>query len=195
MRVGVFGGSFDPVHWAHLVIAEQAREQVALDRVLFVPAARPPHKQTQPLSTFAHRATMLRLAIAGHLAFEVSEVEKDRPGPSYTVATLEDLRRCHPEADLFLILGGDSLRDFPNWREPERIAAMATLVAAPRPGYLVQSLPNWVRLQEIQVPLLEISSTDIRKRVASGRSIRYLVPRAVECYIEAHGLYRNTPAV
>ncbi|MER3416298.1 MAG: nicotinic acid mononucleotide adenylyltransferase [Gemmataceae bacterium] len=195
MRVGVFGGSFDPVHWAHLVIAEQAREQVALDRVLFVPAARPPHKQTQPLSTFAHRATMLRLAIAGHLAFEVSEVEKDRPGPSYTVATLEDLRRCHPEADLFLILGGDSLRDFPNWREPERIASMATLVAAPRPGYLVQSLPNWVRLQEIQVPLLEISSTDIRKRVASGRSIRYLVPRAVECYIEAHGLYRNTPAV
>src|SRR5262245_16024054 len=133
MRLGIFGGSFDPVHTGHLILAEQCREQARLDRVLFVPAARPPHK-TRELTPFHHRAEMRTLAIAGNPAFVVDELEKDRPGPSFTADTLEQLHQREPEAELWLILGADSLFDVPRWYRPERILELAGLLVVGRPG-------------------------------------------------------------
>lgn len=191
MRIGVFGGSFDPVHLAHLIIAEQCREQAALDRVLFMLAARPPHKLTQPLAPFAQRFEMLELALAGHQAFQPSELERDRPGPSYTADTLDELRRRQPNDELFLIVGSDSLADLPRWYQPLRIAQAAELLVVGRPGIEVAPPTLPIRWQVISVPLLAISSTDLRTRVKQGHSIRYFVPHAVECYIDTHGLYRG----
>src|SRR5439155_12099678 len=121
MRIGVFGGTFDPVHLAHLIIAEQCREQAGLDQVWFIPAARPPHKQDRTVTPFSHRVEMLALAIAGNPAFRIDELEKERPGSSYTVDTLSELQRQHRGVDLWLILGSDCLPDLPHWREPARI--------------------------------------------------------------------------
>jgi nicotinate-nucleotide adenylyltransferase len=199
MRLGVFGGSFDPVHLGHLILAEQSREQAHLDRVLFVPAARPPHKQGQVLTPFAQRLEMLALAIAGHPAFQISEIERDRPGLSYTVHTLTELQQQHPEAELCLLLGTDMARDLPTWRHPERILELAELVIMDRPGATLPELATLIpmpggkspRLRLVQAPLIEISGRDIRRRVAEGQTIRYLVPRAVEVYVQDKHLYRN----
>jgi nicotinate-nucleotide adenylyltransferase len=191
MRLGVFGGTFDPVHMVHLVLAEQCREQARLDRVLFVPAARPPHKRDVALSPFARRVEMLQLAVSGHPVFQISEIEKDRPGPSFTADTLRALRQQYPDDELFLLIGSDSLRDLPTWYEPEQIAELATLLVVLRPSVpLPGDLPKPFRAQTVEMPLLEISSRDLRQRVREGRTIRYFVPRAVECYIETHGLYK-----
>jgi len=200
VRVGIFGGTFDPVHVGHLIMAEQCREQVNLDQVLFVPAARPPHKQDYPTTSFARRVEMLELALAGQPAFQIEQLEKDRPGPSYTADTLEELRQSEPEQELFLILGSDCVVDLPNWHEPQRVLDLATLLIVTRPGSasnvdLRSALgisPNApVKFQMVDSPLIEISSSDVRRRVRERRSIRYLVPRAVECYLEAHGLYKD----
>jgi nicotinate-nucleotide adenylyltransferase len=202
MRIGVFGGTFDPVHVVHLIIAEQCREQAKLDQVWFVPAARPPHKQERGVASFAHRVEMLQLALAGQPAFRVEEMEKDRPGLSYTADTLEELHRRHPGDELFFLVGSDCLPDLPHWHEPARIAAVATLLIVARPGWTVWPLDQIraaLRLsqdrplaqQVVEVPQMSLSSTDLRQRVAAGRTIRYLVPRAVECYLETHHLYRQ----
>src|SRR5438309_1338792 len=124
MRVGVFGGTFDPVHQGHLILAEQCREQARLDQVWFIPAARPPHKQDQPLTAFSHRVEMLALAIAGQPAFRIDDLERARPGPSYTADTLAELHQHHPDAELLLMLGADCLPDLSHWYEPERIVAL-----------------------------------------------------------------------
>src|SRR5437762_1312049 len=134
MRIGVFGGTFDPVHLAHLILAEQCREQARLDQVWFVPAARPPHKHEDELTPFERRVEMLQFAVAGQPAFRVEELEKDRPGPSYTVDTLEELRRRHADAEFWLVLGADTLQDLPQWYEPARIARLAGFLVAGRPG-------------------------------------------------------------
>jgi nicotinate-nucleotide adenylyltransferase len=200
MRIGVFGGTFDPVHLGHLILAEQCREQARLDEVWFVPSARPPHKLDRPLTPFAHRVELLSLAVAGNPSFRVDQSEKDRPGPSYTVDTLEGFRQQHTEADFFLLAGSDTLLDLPHWREPARILKLATLVIAARPNCPVPTpeqlrsalqLPEGVplRLQAVAAPLVDISSHDLRRRAAAGRSLRYLVPRAVECYITEKRLY------
>ncbi len=195
MRIGVFGGTFDPVHQAHLVIAEQCREQGRLDRVLFVPAARPPHKSERILTPFERRVEMLQLAIAGYPVFQVSDMEKDRPGPSYTVDTLRELRNRQPGDELFLLLGSDSLADLPQWYQPTQIAELATLVVVRRPDCETSEVPAAFQVQWIESPLLAISSRELRQRIAEGRSIRYLLPRAVECYIETHRLYRQESGV
>lgn len=203
-RIGIFGGTFDPVHLGHLILAEQCREQARLDQVWFVPSARPPHKLDRELAPFAQRVEMLTLALAGYPVFQIHELEKDRPGPSFTVDTLAELQRRHPEFDFHLILGSDCLPDLPNWHEPARLAQQAGLLIVSRPSWPVWpadrlraalGLPMHVTLrqQEVQVPLLEISSRDLRRRCAEGRSIRYLVPRSVECYIDNHHLYREAP--
>jgi nicotinate-nucleotide adenylyltransferase len=200
MRIGVFGGTFDPVHLGHLIVAEQCREQAQLDQVLFIPAARPPHKLEQPLTPFGQRVEMLQLALAGQPAFVVDELEKDRPGPSYTADTLEQLHRREAGAELFLIVGSDCLPDLPFWHDPGRIAEQAGLLIVPRPGTEVWPpeqlraalrLPAHVNLrqQTVSVPLVDISSRELRRKVGAGRSIRYLVPRAVECFIATHRLY------
>ncbi len=203
MRIGIFGGTFDPVHVGHLILAEQCREQARLDRVLFIPSARPPHKVDQPLTPFHHRVEMLNLALAGQPSFQVDELEKDRPGPSYTVDTLRLIGEREANAELFLILGADCLPDLPAWYQPTRILEQAGLLIVPRPGWVVHSadavrkavgLPGDrpLRYQVVGVPLIEIASRDLRRRVAEGRSIRYQVPRAVECYIEHHRLYSGS---
>lgn len=200
-RIGIFGGTFDPVHLGHLILAEQCREQGKLDEVRFVPAARPPHKPGQALTSFARRAEMLALATAGHPAFRVDEIEKDRPGPSYTADTLDEVARLQPGAELFLLIGTDCLPDLAGWYQPARILSRASLLVMARPGWPAPEperlreelrLPPGVdlRLHVVEAPLVAISSRDLRQRVAAGRSIRYLVTRAVECYIETHRLYR-----
>jgi nicotinate-nucleotide adenylyltransferase len=205
MRVGVFGGTFDPVHYGHLITAEQCREQGRLDEVWFVPAPRPPQKESQTITRFDQRAEMLALAIAGHPPFRIDEVEKDRPGPSYTVDTLAELHRRHPGADLHLIIGGDALADLPTWRQPQRILDQAGLLVVARPGATLLTADELrarlqipadvpVRLQVVQSLLIDIASRDLRQRVATGRSIRYFLPRAVESYIHDKHLYRPAPS-
>ena len=202
MRIGVFGGTFDPVHQGHLILAEQCREQGRLDEVWFVPAARPPHKTAMELTPFAQRVEMLNLAIAGQPAFRVEELEKDRPGPSFTAVTLEELQRLHPAHRWFLALGGDALRDLPGWHAPERIVALAELLVMPRPGAVVPPpeelrtlLGPAARAQVVEVPLIGIASSDLRRRLAKGHSVRYLVPRGVEAYIHDKRLYQKTQAL
>lgn len=199
MRLGVFGGTFDPVHVGHLILAEQCREQGRLDQVLFVPAARPPHKEEGALTPFDKRAEMLALAIAGHAAFRIEDMEKDRPGPSYTIETLELLQTKHAGAELILIVGSDTLHDMAQWREPSRILELASLLVARRPGWPMKSAEQVAielsvdaripRLQEVIMPLIEISSRDLRRRLAECRSVRYMIPRAVEAYIAERRLY------
>lgn len=201
MRIGVFGGTFDPIHYGHLLLAEQCREQGRLDQVLFIPAARPPHKREQPLTPFAQRVEMLSLAIAGHPAFRIDDLEKDRPGPSFTVETLEELRQNHPGDDLFLLIGSDSLQDFPTWYQPARIIELAHLLVVSREDNFVVPLDDLrqalqlatdapLRVHLVHMPLIGIASRDLRRRVTAGRSLRYFVPRAVEAYIVEKKLYK-----
>jgi nicotinate-nucleotide adenylyltransferase len=201
MRLGIFGGSFDPVHFAHLLLAETCREQCRLDEVWFLPAAAPPHKRQRTLSPAHHRLAMLQLATAGHDAFRASALEIQRGGVSYTVQTLEQIQQQQPAAELFFLMGADSLRDFPTWRDPERVCQLAIPVVvrrrgAPEPDLAVlrhvvppQRL-DAIRQCQVEMPVVDFSSTAIRDAVAAGRSIRYQTPRAVEKYIQTHGLYR-----
>lgn len=207
-RIGLFGGSFDPVHVGHLVLAEQAREQLALDRVLWVPAARNPHKARAAVAPGEERLAMLRLACEGQPAFLPSAIELEReeagadpgrgtgPSPSYTVDTLEALHAAAPEAELYLLLGADALAGLPRWRSPERVLALARPAVMGRPGRapelaaLERALPGLSeRLRRIEAPSLEISATDLRRRAAEGRSLRYLVRDAVAAHIAERGLY------
>ena len=201
MRVGVFGGTFDPIHLGHLLTAEQCREQAELDQVLFVPAALPPHKQGQSLTSFAQRVEMLALAISGHPSFLIDELEKDRSGPSYTVDTLTEMRRQRPDDELGFIIGSDSLNELATWYQPKRILELATLLVVARgdwPTFTAQELKNNLQLSDdfplryrvVSMPLITLASRDIRRRIAEGRSARYMIPRAVEAYIADKGLYR-----
>ena len=204
MRVGIFGGTFDPVHYGHLIVAEQAREQAVLDQVWFVVSARPPHKADRPLTPFERRAEMLALAVAGHEdRFRINTIENDRPGLSYTADTLDALHESHPATDWVLILGADSVRDLPGWREPLRIIERTTILVAGRPGHPVWTAADLagelrtdakrVHLTAVDVPLIDIASRDLRRRAAVGRSLSFLVPHAVEVYIREKKLYRSGP--
>jgi nicotinate-nucleotide adenylyltransferase len=196
MRLGLFGGTFDPIHLGHLILAEQCREACELERVWFVVAGAPPHKPGER-TPVAHRLEMARIAIAGHQAFEVSEIEAHRPGPHYSAETLETVKHERPGDDLFFLIGTDSLADLPSWREPERIARLATIVVVNRPGIVPVApspLPDFgpgsKPLLTVTIPPIGIASHDIRSRIAVGKSVRYMIPRGVEAYIGAHGLYR-----
>ncbi|MGQ9735848.1 MAG: nicotinate-nucleotide adenylyltransferase [Thermaceae bacterium] len=187
MRLGLFGGSFDPIHMGHLLAASEAAEVLGLDRVLFVTAARPPHKT--PVASPEDRYTMVLLATLGDERFEASRLELDRPGPSYTVDTLRMAQALYPGADLFFITGADAYRDVLSWKEGRRLADYAQLVAVSRPGYARPGLPVPVRW--LEVPEYGVSSSLIRARLSEGKSIRYLVPHLVEVYFEKKRLYRN----
>ena len=203
-RIGVFGGTFDPPHLGHLALAEWAWARLRLDRVLFVPAGAPPHKRGRRLSDPAHRLAMVRLAVRGNPAFAVSDLEALRTGPSYTVDTLRALRARHPGARLFLLMGADSLSEFPTWREPAAIARLATLVVAARPGPGARvsrggarkparpaRLPRGARVVRLDNPLVDVSASVLRARARARLPLRYLVPDAVAAYLERHGLYRK----
>lgn len=191
MRIGIFGGSFDPIHLGHLILVEQCRDQAQLDRVLLIPAPRPPHKINKAEASFDQRLDMLKIAIRGNPHLHIDTCERDRPGLSYTVDTLRYLHEREPGNEWFLILGGDSVRDFDTWREPEEIANLAALLIVDRPGTEGVQPPNYCRYQRITSPLIDISSTDIRARVKAKRSIRYFMPASVAEYIETHSLYRS----
>jgi len=187
-RIGVFGGTFDPPHAGHLALAERARDELGLQRVLFMPAADPPHKRAH--TPLAHRLAMTTLAVRGFPAFAVSDLEARRAGPSYTIDTLREMRRRHPGAELWLLLGEDSLRDLPTWRDPAGIAALARIAVAPRPG---ARAPRRARaaVTWLSAPALEIASHDLRARARRGESLRVLVPDAVIAYARRHRLYRG----
>ena len=192
MRLGLYGGTFDPIHLGHLILAEACREACGLDRVWFVVAGAPPHKPGGRTDV-AHRLEMARLAVAGHPSFEVSEIETRRPGPHYSVETLEAVAGERPGDELFFLIGADSLVDLPHWREPETILRLAGLVVANRPGFEPPPLdapPDAKPIQRVTIPPIGIASKEVRRLLLEGRSIRYQVPRAVEAYIDAHGLYR-----
>jgi nicotinate-nucleotide adenylyltransferase len=184
-RVGVFGGTFDPVHVGHLAIALAALESVPLDRVLFVPARRSPLKDRDPLASVADRVAMLEAAIAGEPRFALSRVELEREGVSYTVDTLEALRS---QGELFLIVGSDALADLARWRAPDRIRELSTILVAARPGAPKPDPMHGARA--FDAPRLDISSHELRARAARGMSLRYLVPDAVWEHITKHRLYQ-----
>ena len=195
--IGVMGGTFDPIHIGHLAIGEEAHEALALDVVLFVPAGQPPHKPAGSVTSVEHRLAMVELAIADNPAFELSRIEVDRPGPSYTVDTVEALARG--AADVVLILSAETFGELPSWHEPERLFDAARMAVVPREGYPAPD-PAWLaeafpgreaRVAYLEGPRLGLSSTAIRARVAAGRSIRYLVPDMVGAYIADKQLYRR----
>jgi nicotinate-nucleotide adenylyltransferase len=202
MRLGIYGGTFDPVHYGHLLLAESAREQLRLDEVWFMPAAVPPHKRERELTAAKQRVEMLELAIAGNPAFRVSKLELDRGGVSYTVDTLRTVKSQQPEAELFLLMGADSLRDLVTWREPAEICRLATPAVVRRGGQpaldfsVLAGIVSAERLREIaatevDISAVDFSSSDLRERAATGRSLRYRTPRAVEMYIQAQKLYQS----
>ena len=188
-RLGVFGGTFDPPHLGHLLLAECARETLALDTVVFVPARVPPHRAPKRPAPADVRVRLLRAALHG-TGFALSTLELSRPGPSYTVDTLDEMKTPHDQ--LWLLLGADSLLDLPAWRDPDGILARARLAVAARPGFPVRRIPARVgrRVDWLPNAPVDISSRDLRRRVAAGRTIRFLVPERVARLIERLGLYR-----
>jgi nicotinate-nucleotide adenylyltransferase len=197
LRLGILGGTFNPVHLGHLICAQEAHLQLRLDRVLLIPAARSPHKPFDEDDPGAeHRLALCRLAVAGDERLQVSPVEAERPGPSYTVDTLRELHSREPDSELYLIVGGDVAAGLPTWQEPEQVLSLAQLAVATRRGTPRRSIDEALgglrggeRAAFFEMPTIEISSTDIRRRVQSRAPIRYLVPDAVAQYIDEHRLY------
>ena len=196
-RLGLLGGTFDPIHCAHLTMAQAARVALHLDRVLFVPAGDPWRKEGRALTPPAHRLAMVEAAVAGLADGAVSDLEIRRPGPTHTVDTLVALR-AQGHGAIWLILGSDALEDLPNWHEPGRLIVLARLAVVRRPGHIVvperleELLPGLaVVVDWVEMPPCSISATEIRARIRAGQSLAGMVPPAVLAYIEAHGLYRN----
>jgi len=196
--LGLFGGTFDPPHFGHLIVAQDAAEELSLDRLLLVVAARPPHKAGEELAPAAIRLQMVEAAVARNPMLGVSDVELTREGPSYTVDTLRHYRAEHPEAELTFLMGVDQLSEFHEWEEPETVGSLATLVAMAREGTDPQILSaldstpgGGVQVRRIPVTRVDISSTEVRRRVRSGQSIQYMVPREVRKIIESNRLYQD----
>ena len=198
MRIGILGGTFDPIHIAHLIVAEEARVQLDLKEVVFIPAGQPWLKADQPLSPANLRMEMVRVAIASNPFFRASSIEVDRPGPTYTLDTLVALREeWGREAELHFILGTDALQDMPRWKEPNRVLELCTPVVFTRPEYetvsptrMEEALPGIMKkVRVLRDPQIGVSGTEVRRRVAGGTSIRYLVPEGVERFIMDNRLY------
>lgn len=199
MNIGLFGGTFDPVHLGHLVLAERCRADAGLDEVRFLPSYKPPHKQGAPITRFEHRVEMLQLATAGQPLFRIEPIEKELPPPSYTAETLAELHRRHPDNEFHLLMGSDTLPDLPGWYEPLRVVSQAGLIVVPRPGVMLWTAERLatalaidvasVRMRFVACPMIDIASRELRRAIADGMSIRYMVPRAVEEYLRERKLY------
>jgi nicotinate-nucleotide adenylyltransferase len=191
MKIGIFGGTFDPPHIGHQIVGWHVLQEIGLDRILFVPCATPPHKQDRHVSDGEHRLAMLRFLAKDNPALGVSDAEIRRGGVSFTVETLHEFKRIQPEDQLFFLLGMDNLLDFAAWKQPEEIVRLATLVVMTRPGFPVKRSPGFPEGECIvcEVPAIGVSASMIRNRVGQGKSIRYLVPTLVEDYIHRERLY------
>lgn len=200
-KIGIMGGTFDPIHYGHLVTAEAALGEYQLDQVLFLPSGTPPHKDTRKVSDAKHRHLMTVLATLTNPQFEVSRLDIDREGVTYTIDSLRLLKEHYgPNTELYFITGADVVMELMNWKTPERLLELAEFIAATRPGFSYGSkkseVTDWFikhdkRLHELKVPAMAISSTDVRQRVKSNKSIRYLVPETVEYYIHKNNLYMD----
>ncbi|MFY9324744.1 MAG: nicotinate-nucleotide adenylyltransferase [Syntrophomonadaceae bacterium] len=199
-RLGIIGGTFDPVHYGHLVAAQYAAYGFHLDRVIFMPAAKPPHKNAEGVLDARHRVAMVELAIADNPAFEMSTLEVERSGVSYTIDTIEILQQTYPGAEIYFIMGMDSIYILDTWKDIERLVLMCRFIVVTRPAYELkrsdpafQAVPPefWRRVGFLEIPAMDISSTDLRTRVRQGKPIRYLLPPAVENYIYNHSLYQG----
>jgi nicotinate-nucleotide adenylyltransferase len=199
LRIGVLGGTFDPIHYGHLAAAEEARVKLNLGKVLFAVAGLPPHKLDEEVTPVEHRVAMVRLGIASNPHFEISLVDVDRPGPSYTVDTISILQeKWGQNAEFFFVMGLDSLVDVPAWHQPRRLIQLCHLVAVARPGFeadmsqLEEAIPGISsRMDIINMPEVDISSSDLQLRVREGLPIKYQVPEEVERYIREHELYQQ----
>jgi len=197
-RIGLFGGTFDPPHLGHLILASEAQTQLELDRLLWILTPEPPHKQEQNITSIKHRLAMVQLAIADNATFELSRIELDRPGPYYTLDTINLVAEQNPGADIVPVIGGDSLRDLPKWHEPQKLVYACHWIGVMRRPYdksnlaeLESQLPGISsKVHYVDAPLLEIASREIRSRIAEGKSVRYYLPTNVYKYINQHHLYQ-----
>lgn len=200
-RLGLMGGTFDPIHFGHLVTAEAALETFNLDRVLFIPSGNPPHKKDYPVSDAKHRFLMTFLAVATNPYFDISTIEIQRPGYSYAIDTVKEIRQiCGNDTEIFFITGADAIMEILTWKNVDKLMELCQFIAATRPGTNLEELGNFIkqlpenlrtRIHVMEIPVLAISSTDIRRRVANGKSIKYLLPESVEQYIMKNKLYRD----
>lgn len=198
--LGILGGTFDPIHYGHLIAAEYASYEYDLDKVLVIPAANPPHKELEQVLDIKHRYRMVEMAIRDNPALQISSLEMNRNGYSYTVDTVDYYRSKYPGREIFFITGADSLFYMDSWKDIERLADICTFIVVTRPGYnidrqekVLAALPPalWNKMKQLQIPGLDISSSDIRRRISQGKPIKYLLPPEVENYIAARGLYRE----
>ncbi|NMB45233.1 MAG: nicotinate-nucleotide adenylyltransferase [Firmicutes bacterium] len=202
-RIGIMGGTFDPIHYGHLVVAEAAREAFSLEKIIFVPAGIPPHKAKEEVTPARHRYLMTLLAIMSNPYFEISRVDLDRGGVTYTVDTLADLKsQLPPAVQMYFITGADAILEILSWKSPDQVLSMAEFIAVTRPGYGLDQLSQAIgplyaefrdRIHILEVPPVGLSSTGLRRRLVEGRSIRYLVPETVVAYINNEGLYGTSP--
>ncbi|MGB8656906.1 MAG: nicotinate-nucleotide adenylyltransferase [Candidatus Zixiibacteriota bacterium] len=192
-KMGVLGGTFDPIHMGHLVLAEQLREELKLDEVLFIPCCKPPHKTRRLLSPAKDRFQITKLAIDDNPYFSISDIELKREGLSYTVDTLRELKRSDPKSEIYFLIGSDVLSEITTWKDPEQIYNLVKVVIARRPGFDKFDPEDDFVKKSIMVHItgMDLSSTQIREKVRKGKSIKYLVPRRVEEYIERKRLYRG----
>ncbi len=215
LKIGIFGGTFNPVHFGHLRTAEEVCEQLGLDRIIFIPASRPPHKNTSGIAPFVHRWKMLELALEHNPRFELSDIENRRPGKSYSIDTLKQLRQAYPApSSIYFLLGMDAFQEITTWKDYKNLFELTNFVILARPGYNIDKTydllrreisekyeysrennfffhPSLCKVHFCQVTLLDISSTRIRKLVAEGRSVRYLVPDLIKEYIEKTHIYKR----
>ena len=195
MKLGILGGTFDPAHFAHLIIAEYVRAELSLNKILFIPAAIPPHKQNVSISSPSHRLAMLHLAVSGNPSFDVYDFEITQGGVSYTIDTVQNVKKNYKlsASDTYVIMGSDNMNTIQNWRRPEDLVHECRIVVVQKSDNKLGELPSYMsnKVVEVKTPLMQISSTDIRERVREGKSIKYLVPDAVVQFIQEKGLYRS----
>lgn len=197
-KIGIIGGTFDPIHYGHLIAAEWAKDELNLDKIIFIPAANPPHKELQEILDEKYRYLMVSLAIKDNKNFTISDHEIQRGGKSYTIDTLKHFKKVYPNSELFFIMGFDSLLSLPTWKDVEGLVELCTFIVATRPGYtldqndnIYDKLPSGIgdKVVFLEIPEIEISSSLIRERVRKGKSIKYLVPEAIEKYIYDNNIY------
>jgi nicotinate-nucleotide adenylyltransferase len=192
-RIGIYGGTFNPPHLGHMIVADHVAHELQLDRVLFVPSYISPHKRSGEEHAAEHRLAMVRLAVEGHPCFEVCDIEVQRKGASFTIDTLRELRGLYPPDQFFLLIGADNLREFVTWKSHDQIPELASVVAMTRPGYEVaEGVPKPAGMISMEVPSIQISSSEIRKRVREGRNVSFFLQVSVLHYIKSNGLYLDS---